>query len=135
MTLVYVQQKKSHKRKNSNSTKAKRDLKAEWEKMLKKFGGDPSERINKFSLPPLRSTGLERILALHRERDLTHFPSAPITVDPRTPPPPKYKGAMLEREIRAQEEIAHKKTQVAPIYNKGPAAYIAGYDPKDIGRK
>jgi hypothetical protein len=42
---------------------------------------------------------------------------------------------MAERERKAQEEIEKKKQMVAPIYNKGPAAYVGGYDPKDLGKK
>jgi len=42
---------------------------------------------------------------------------------------------MAKREAEAQKEIANKRKRVAPIYNKGPAAYIEGYDPKDLGKK
>jgi hypothetical protein len=43
---------------------------------------------------------------------------------------------MLEREIKAQEEIAKKRKRIAPLYNKGAAQYITDEtDPKTIGRK
>jgi len=43
---------------------------------------------------------------------------------------------LIERERKAQEEIAYKKTCVAPAYNKGGYQYITeGTDLKTLGRK
>jgi hypothetical protein len=43
---------------------------------------------------------------------------------------------MAERERKAQQEIAFKRSCVAPAYNKGGYQYITPEtDPKTIGRK
>jgi hypothetical protein len=48
----------------------------------------------------------------------------------------RYSDEMLERELKAQEEIERKKKRVSIAYNKGAYQYITdGTDPKDIGKK
>jgi hypothetical protein len=49
---------------------------------------------------------------------------------------PKYEGELAEREKKAQQEIAYKKTCVAPYCNKGGYVYVTpGMDPTTLGRK
>ena len=63
------------------------------------------------------------------------YPSHETTLGIVAKDKPKYTGEMLEREKKAQEEIERKKLCVAVPYNKGPIMYVAGYNPKDFGKK
>jgi hypothetical protein len=48
----------------------------------------------------------------------------------------RYSDEMLERELKAQEEIERKKKRVSIAYNKGNYVYLTeGFNPKDIGKK
>lgn len=70
--------------------------------------------------------------------DQPHYPSLNGGVAPAhtSTVRPRYEGEMLDRELKAKEEIERKKTQVAPLYNKGGYMYITeGTNPRDIGRK
>lgn len=49
-----------------------------------------------------------------------------------------YEGELADREALAQLEIARKRTQIAPLYNKGGYQFIGDAPPeiiKGLGRK
>ena len=71
------------------------------------------------------------------QRETPHYPSISSgEIQATTKVKPKYKGEMAERERKAQQEIAFKRSCVAPAYNKGGYQYITPEtDPKTIGRK
>lgn len=102
--------------------------------MLRSFGGSPDEKIDR-TFRPLAVDHLQKILAFHADRCVAHIPSHQFVPEKPIDKAVRYKGKMQEREAAARAEADRRKTQVAPIYNKGPATYIAGYDPKDLGKK
>lgn len=68
-------------------------------------------------------------------RHTENYPSAkamPVEPEQRK----QVSEEMQKREQAAQAEIEHKKSRVAPLFNKGAYQYITDeYDTKDIGRK
>lgn len=111
-----------------------------WERLLKKHGltladtrPDRSDRKpgERHSFKPMTSYSLP-----YRRDDVYHnVQSTPITI-PEPKKRPEYEGEMALREQRAQEEIARKRKQVAPICNKGAYQYITNPDDwKTVGRK
>lgn len=126
------------KRKKLHFTKAKRDLKTSWNNLLKKYGASPGKDVLEFQ--PLKGyvENMNKAMQLHSDRLPSRFSSLEVSALKSTPTntkSPKYDGKMAAREAEAQKEIQRKKKMVAPLYNKGPAAYVAGYDPKDLGKK
>lgn len=68
--------------------------------------------------------------------DLSHIPSHCGRVDAPEAIVPDYSDEMIAREKAAQEEIAFKRTCVAPLFNKGPYQLITGPAlARDIGKK
>ena len=75
-------------------------------------------------------------VAEYRRDTGPYIPSLKILPPIEVASKPRYEGEMAERERKAQEEIAHKRTCVAPLYNKGGLQFITPEtDPKTLGRK
>lgn len=125
---------RSAKRKKKSKSKVKQTLQTSFAKMLKKFGGDPQEKVDR-SFKPLSVDPLLKVLKANSDRCVSHLPSVAYRGVETARHAPRYVGKMAEREAVANCESERRKKMVAPLYNKGPAAYIAGYDPKDLGKK
>jgi hypothetical protein len=133
---------KIRKYRNAEQARKERDAAREWNAILAKHSETPfgtsdrglqprTSRIPSYSdLGVLRQRNERRSDVTIVERTHTASVTGPSVEAPR------YEGDMLEREIKAQEEIAKKIKRIAPLYNKGAAQYITDEtDPKTIGRK
>lgn len=111
-------------------------LREQWEKLLQKYGIDPNDKQRGDRKPGERHDFVPMSsYQLPYRRDEVIASVAPIT-PPSTVQRPVYEGEMAIREQLAQEEIARKRLQVAPICNKGAYQYITNPDDwKTVGRK
>jgi hypothetical protein len=78
-----------------------------------------------------------KIVKVYRRDEGIEYPSAEPSkiVSISRKRAPKYEGEMLEREQKAQEEIAKKKTRVAPLHKSNYIYISDGIDPAGLGRK
>ncbi len=125
------------KRRKSKDTPEKRRRRGEWSALkdrLDQLSFSVDTRLNAPKTKP-RTSLIQQQLDRHKDRLTSNIPSA---VD-LTPVAPKqtlrYEGEMADRQKAAEARTEQLKKQVAPLYNKGPAAFIGGYDPKDLGKK
>lgn len=74
---------------------------------------------------------------VYRRDEGTSYPSAKPSQIPDiyASKAPKYEGEMLEREQKAQEEIAKKRTRVAPLHKSNYIYISDDIDPAGLGRK
>lgn len=72
-----------------------------------------------------------------RRDEGTEYPSAKPSQIPSVSvkKAPKYEGEMLEREQKAQEEIAKKRKRVAPLHKSNYIYISDDIDPAGLGRK
>lgn len=112
-------------RHRSKTIKRQRELYKQWLQFMDADGHYKKEFI------PLKPA------KVYRRDEGTSYPSAKPSLNQATSlkNAPKYEGEMLEREQKAQEEIAKKRTRVAPLHKSNYIYISDGIDPAGLGRK
>jgi hypothetical protein len=131
--------KKKRKFRNAELATKSRENQLGWSRLLEEHEIIPKKKTSPKFVPMIGKPATQKMLefqaSLGRIPKQTSLPTKPdLLVNTRCRP--QYTGEMAEREKKAQQEIAKKKLQVAPISNK--AGYQLITDPADfktMGRK
>lgn len=73
--------------------------------------------------------------AMYRRDEGLNYPSGKDNLGIAIKEKPKYTGELLERELKAQEEIEKKKKRVAPLHKSNYIYIDDGINPAGLGRK
>ena len=122
---------------SSRRTRRKQHLKnrAAYEEQQRSYGNDPRKKYK----PSEKISGFSVVGNINKRvgyDDHDKIPSLnPKQVSSMYKTKIKYTGEMAEREKKAQEEIAYKKTCVASLHKSNFIYVTPGINPSGLGRK